>query len=98
MYIIIYNVVFVFSSLFETRRTDFYFKRVHCLKPFFRFLWQVEEFVAQHKETLEPLRATKKTLEHIRGCINWMKNHGKEVEDWLQSQVADSLSSRLEDL
>ncbi|KAL9980512.1 hypothetical protein ACROYT_G009112 [Oculina patagonica] len=60
-------------------------------------LHEVEEFIAQHKETLGSLRATKKSLEYIRGCINWMKNHGNEVENWLQSQV-DSLSSRLEDL
>ena len=29
--------------------------------------------------------------------INWMADHGKNVEDWLQRQV-DSISSRLEDL
>lgn len=58
---------------------------------------QFKDFINQHKDTVGSLRATKKSLEYIEGCINWMKNHGKKVEDWLQSQV-DSLSSRLEDL
>jgi len=60
-------------------------------------LKEVKEFVAQNKEVLGPLRATKKAFEYIQGCINWMEDHSKEVEDWLQTQV-DSLSSRLEDL
>lgn len=58
---------------------------------------QFKDFINQHKDTVGSLRATKKSLEYIEGCINWMKNHGKKVEHWLQSQV-DSLSSRLEDL
>lgn len=60
-------------------------------------LQEFKDFINQHKDTVGSLRATKKSLEYIEGCINWMKNHGKKVEDWLQSQV-DSLSSRLEDL
>lgn len=60
-------------------------------------LKEVQEFVTQHKDVLGSLRATKKALEYIKGCINWMADHGKEVEDWLKIQV-DSLSSRLEDL
>lgn len=58
---------------------------------------QFKDFINQHKDTVGSLRATKKSLEYIEGCINWMKNHGKKVEDWLQSQV-NSLSSRLKDL
>ena len=64
---------------------------------FFSYFTQFKDFINQHKDTVGSLRATKKSLEYIEGCINWMKNHGKKVEDWLQSQV-DSLSSRLEDL
>ncbi|KAK2562234.1 Endoplasmic reticulum aminopeptidase 1 [Acropora cervicornis] len=60
-------------------------------------LKEAKEFVAQHKDVLGSLRATKKALEYINGCINWMADHGKNVEDWLQRQV-ESLSSRLEDL
>lgn len=63
-------------------------------------LKELNDFIAEHKEVLGPLRATKKAVEYIKGCINWMVDHGKQVEEWLKTQVeqADLLTSRLEDL
>lgn len=48
---------------------------------------QVKEWVAEHKEILGDLRATKKAYENIRANIAWMKKHRNEVERWLKEQV-----------